>query len=95
VQSENRALDVPREGVAVRHEPSGSWTTTALGKFWGNGSFNMTITANKRVLTKRGRHEHQATFRRGCKHGPRSSYPPRHAERRTLGGTEAYANSTL
>ena len=26
-------------------EPSMRWATTALGKFWGNGSFNMTITA--------------------------------------------------
>jgi hypothetical protein len=25
---------------------------TALGKFWGNGSFNMTITATNAVLTK-------------------------------------------
>ena len=34
------------------HEPGRSWTTTALGKFWGNGSFNMTITATNAVLTK-------------------------------------------
>jgi hypothetical protein len=33
-------------------EPDRSWTTTALGKFWGNGSFNMTITATNAVLTK-------------------------------------------
>ena len=41
-----------REQGGFLTEPGRSWTRTALGKFWGNGSFNMTITATNAVLTK-------------------------------------------
>ena len=50
------AVDLPLAkaagGSRVPHEADGSWSTTVLEKFWGNGPFNMTITATNAVPPK-------------------------------------------